>query len=107
MFLRGSKNIIQNRSFGVHVGLIYLFESFFCLFSLDQVFSYHVIRFLDNKEDIAKIRKCFAGLWSLDNPEIINQAIEQPELYVMKPQREGGGKLSLKLLPCLLVLLPL
>ncbi|XP_031261587.1 glutathione synthetase, chloroplastic-like, partial [Pistacia vera] len=48
-------------------------------------------RFLDNKEDIAKVRKCFAGLWSLDDSEIVSKAIERPELYVMKPQREGGG----------------
>ncbi|KAF4389940.1 hypothetical protein G4B88_003423 [Cannabis sativa] len=48
-------------------------------------------RFLDNKEDIAKLRKCFAGLWSLDNSDIVNKAIERPELFVMKPQREGGG----------------
>ncbi|CAH2044550.1 unnamed protein product [Thlaspi arvense] len=48
-------------------------------------------RFLDNEEDIAKLRKCFAGLWSLDDPEIIKKAIEKPELFVMKPQREGGG----------------
>ncbi|VVB15268.1 unnamed protein product [Arabis nemorensis] len=48
-------------------------------------------RFLDNKEDIAKLRKGFAGLWSLDDPEIVKKAIEKPELFVMKPQREGGG----------------
>ncbi|CAN8255708.1 unnamed protein product [Cochlearia groenlandica] len=48
-------------------------------------------RFLDNKEDIAKLRKCFAGLWSLDDQEIVEKAIEKPELFVMKPQREGGG----------------
>lgn len=48
-------------------------------------------RFLDNKDDIAKVRKCFAGLWSLDDTEVILDAIEKPELYVMKPQREGGG----------------
>lgn len=48
-------------------------------------------RFLDNKDDIAKLRKCFAGLWSLDESEIVKDAIERPELYVMKPQREGGG----------------
>ncbi|XP_062084672.1 glutathione synthetase, chloroplastic [Humulus lupulus] len=48
-------------------------------------------RFLDNKEDIAKLRKCFAGLWSLDDSDIVNKAIERPELFVMKPQREGGG----------------
>lgn len=48
-------------------------------------------RFLDNKEDIAKLRKCFAGLWSLDESSIVEKAIENPELFVMKPQREGGG----------------
>ncbi|KAJ0078571.1 hypothetical protein Patl1_22757 [Pistacia atlantica] len=52
-------------------------------------------RFLDNKEDIAKVRKCFAGLWSLDDSEIVGKAIERPELYVMKPQREGGGPIFL------------
>ncbi|KAG8090058.1 hypothetical protein GUJ93_ZPchr0011g27923 [Zizania palustris] len=48
-------------------------------------------RFLDNKEDIAKLQKCFAGLWSLDNEEIVKSAIEKPDLFVLKPQREGGG----------------
>ncbi|PSS10160.1 Glutathione synthetase [Actinidia chinensis var. chinensis] len=48
-------------------------------------------RFLDNKDDIAKLRKCFAGLWSLDDSSIVKDAIERPEFYVMKPQREGGG----------------
>ncbi|KAG2563848.1 hypothetical protein PVAP13_8KG368900 [Panicum virgatum] len=47
-------------------------------------------RFLDNK-DIAKLRKSFAGLWSLDNEEIVKSAIEKPDLFVLKPQREGGG----------------
>ncbi|KAK8686917.1 hypothetical protein V6N13_085753 [Hibiscus sabdariffa] len=48
-------------------------------------------RFLENKEDIAKLRKCFAGLWSLVDSDITKKAIEEPELFVMKPQREGGG----------------
>ncbi|XP_028081452.1 glutathione synthetase, chloroplastic-like isoform X2 [Camellia sinensis] len=48
-------------------------------------------RFLENKDDIAKVRKCFAGLWSLDDSIIVKDAIEKPEFYVMKPQREGGG----------------
>lgn len=47
-------------------------------------------RFLE-AEDVAKLRKCFAGLWSLDDSEITKHAIERPELYVLKPQREGGG----------------
>ncbi|XP_019241217.1 PREDICTED: glutathione synthetase, chloroplastic isoform X1 [Nicotiana attenuata] len=48
-------------------------------------------RFLENKDDIAKLRKCFAGLWSLDESNTVKDAIERPGLYVMKPQREGGG----------------
>ncbi|KAK1410758.1 hypothetical protein QVD17_37297 [Tagetes erecta] len=48
-------------------------------------------RFLENKDDVAKLRKCFAGLWSLDDLDAVKNAIHQPEGYVMKPQREGGG----------------
>ncbi|XP_058077865.1 glutathione synthetase, chloroplastic isoform X2 [Magnolia sinica] len=49
-------------------------------------------RFLENKDDIEKLRKCFAGLWSLvDNSNIVQDAMERPELFVLKPQREGGG----------------
>ncbi|PIA44735.1 hypothetical protein AQUCO_01700378v1 [Aquilegia coerulea] len=48
-------------------------------------------RFLENKDEIAKLRKCFAGLWSLDDPHAVRDALERPELYVLKPQREGGG----------------
>ncbi|OVA04422.1 Glutathione synthase [Macleaya cordata] len=48
-------------------------------------------RFLENKDDIAKLRKCFAGLWSLDDSNAMKDAIERPELFVLKPQREGGG----------------
>nr|XP_043634541.1 glutathione synthetase, chloroplastic-like [Erigeron canadensis] len=48
-------------------------------------------RFLENKDDIVKLRKCFAGLWSLDDSDAVKNAIEQPGAYVMKPQREGGG----------------
>ncbi|KAL0911205.1 hypothetical protein M5K25_019327 [Dendrobium thyrsiflorum] len=47
-------------------------------------------RFLED-EDAAKLRKCFAGLWSLDDSEVVKTAIERPELFVLKPQREGGG----------------
>ncbi|KAM0038763.1 putative glutathione synthase [Helianthus debilis subsp. tardiflorus] len=48
-------------------------------------------RFLENKDDIEKLRGCFAGLWSLDDSDAVKNAIRQPEAYVMKPQREGGG----------------
>lgn len=49
-----------------------------------------IIRFLD-KDDAAKIRESFAGLWSLDDLDAIKAAMEQPDLFVLKPQREGGG----------------
>ena len=44
-----------------------------------------------------KLRKCFARLRGLDDPtdpetkEIISHAKQNPHLYVLKPQREGGG----------------
>ncbi|KAF5206216.1 Glutathione synthetase protein [Thalictrum thalictroides] len=48
-------------------------------------------RFLDDNDDVMKIRKCFAGLWSLDDSNIMKDVMESPELFVLKPQREGGG----------------
>ncbi|RWR93670.1 glutathione synthetase, chloroplastic isoform X1 [Cinnamomum micranthum f. kanehirae] len=48
-------------------------------------------RFLENKDDVEKLRKCFAGLWSLDDARVLQEAMERPELFVLKPQREGGG----------------
>ncbi|PIA39343.1 hypothetical protein AQUCO_02600058v1 [Aquilegia coerulea] len=48
-------------------------------------------RFLDDKDDVTKLRKCFAGLWSLDDSKIMKDVMERPELFVLKPQREGGG----------------
>ncbi|RZC52397.1 hypothetical protein C5167_020817 [Papaver somniferum] len=47
-------------------------------------------RFMEDKDDIAKLRKCFAGLWSLDDTNVMKDAIERPESFVLKPQREGG-----------------
>ncbi|GMY21405.1 glutathione synthetase, chloroplastic [Fagus crenata] len=47
-------------------------------------------RFLDNKDDIAKLRKCFAGLWSLDDSDIIKNAIEKPELFGNPPKIAEG-----------------
>ncbi|CAK9191339.1 unnamed protein product [Sphagnum troendelagicum] len=51
-------------------------------------------RFFENKQEIVKVRSCFAGLWSLEDEnsdEIIKEAIRNPEGFVLKPQREGGG----------------
>ncbi|CAB4025306.1 glutathione synthetase-like [Paramuricea clavata] len=54
-----------------------------------------VERFLDDPEMVARIRKTFAGLFSLDNGEEgdknAKMAIENPDRFVVKPQREGGG----------------
>ncbi|KAK7397238.1 hypothetical protein VNO78_18405 [Psophocarpus tetragonolobus] len=33
----------------------------------------------------------YSSLWSLEDSDIVKKAIESPELFVMKPQREGGG----------------
>lgn len=54
-------------------------------------------RFVDSPEDAQLLQACFAGLWGLDNLEepetkgILQQATDQPEAFVLKPQREGGG----------------
>ncbi|KAK1603095.1 hypothetical protein QYE76_017810 [Lolium multiflorum] len=48
-------------------------------------------RFLENKEEIANLRQCFAGLWSLDDEDVVKSAMDNPDLFVLKPQREGGG----------------
>lgn len=50
--------------------------------------------FPDDAERVARLRKCFAGLYSLDegeSEEAIKDALANPDDYVMKPQREGGG----------------
>eukprot|EP00411_Alexandrium_monilatum_P010516 CAMPEP_0175315674 /NCGR_PEP_ID=MMETSP0093-20121207/69018_1 /TAXON_ID=311494 /ORGANISM="Alexandrium monilatum, Strain CCMP3105" /LENGTH=460 /DNA_ID=CAMNT_0016612413 /DNA_START=1 /DNA_END=1381 /DNA_ORIENTATION=+ len=45
--------------------------------------------------DGAALRTCFAGLWGLgpgeDDAVIIEHACRDPQGYVLKPQREGGG----------------
>ena len=54
-------------------------------------------RFVESNDDAERLRKCFAGLWGLDDtaaPEtahVIADAIANPASYVLKPQREGGG----------------
>lgn len=71
-----------------------LFASVCCLYRHLMKFPVSANRFLENKDDIVKVRKCFAGLWSLEDSSIVKDAIERPGLYVMKPQREGGGMKS-------------
>jgi len=50
-----------------------------------------VERFLDTEKS-RRIRTSFVGLYSLEeNPDIIEKALQSPENFVLKPQREGGG----------------
>ncbi|XP_028410101.1 glutathione synthetase-like [Dendronephthya gigantea] len=55
----------------------------------------NVERFLEDPESVARIRKTFAGLFTLDNGDEgdknVKMAIENPQRFVVKPQREGGG----------------
>ncbi|KAK2585964.1 hypothetical protein KPH14_010541 [Odynerus spinipes] len=51
--------------------------------------------FIKEPHIVAKIQDIFTGLYSLDFDEngekIITKAIHEPNKYVLKPQREGGG----------------
>ncbi len=54
-----------------------------------------VERFLSDEQSIA-VRATFAGLWGLehdniDTEQIVANARDHPEIYVLKPQLEGGG----------------
>lgn len=52
-------------------------------------------RFLSDKDQIDRVKNIFTGLYSLDKneggDEAVKMALANPEAYVMKPQREGGG----------------
>ncbi|CAG8566881.1 16497_t:CDS:10 [Acaulospora morrowiae] len=52
-------------------------------------------RYISDPQEIEKLRSCFTGIHPLDSsPEgekAVKDALENPERYVMKPQREGGG----------------
>ena len=39
----------------------------------------------------ALLRTCFAGLFPAEAPDAVTAACSNPELFVLKPQREGGG----------------
>jgi len=51
--------------------------------------------FLGDKAEIESVKEIFTGLYSLDKGDAgdvtIKKALETPEKYVLKPQREGGG----------------
>lgn len=52
-------------------------------------------RFINDPEEIKAVGKIFTGLYSLEDNEIGNatyeMALKEPERFVLKPQREGGG----------------
>jgi len=52
-------------------------------------------KFLGDKAQIKSVRDIFTGLYPLDNDDLGNasfeNALKNPEKYVLKPQREGGG----------------
>lgn len=52
-------------------------------------------RFLTDDDQIKRVQEIFTGLYSLDKNEGGDEAVEMvlanPEGFVMKPQREGGG----------------
>ncbi|KAJ2156403.1 Glutathione synthetase [Coemansia sp. RSA 552] len=54
-----------------------------------------VERFIDDQEAAAQVRQCFVGLYPLDGSkeglQACEMAISDPDRYVVKPQREGGG----------------
>ncbi|XP_075222153.1 glutathione synthetase-like isoform X1 [Lycorma delicatula] len=54
-----------------------------------------VEQFFSDPEKVTAVRDVFTGLYSLDFDELgedaVKKAIEKPERYVLKPQREGGG----------------
>jgi Eukaryotic glutathione synthase, ATP binding domain len=53
--------------------------------------------FVDSAKDVDTLLQCFAGLWGLDDLDeprtasVIESAIREPDMYILKPQREGGG----------------
>lgn len=51
-------------------------------------------RFISDEKQVEQIREIFTGLYSLDKDDgnaAIELAMKNPEKYVLKPQREGGG----------------
>uniref|UniRef100_A0A0R3RXZ5 Glutathione synthetase n=1 Tax=Elaeophora elaphi TaxID=1147741 RepID=A0A0R3RXZ5_9BILA len=53
-------------------------------------------KYITDKGMCARIRKTFAGMWGLENDDdktqnIIQDAVANPEKFVLKPQLEGGG----------------
>lgn len=52
-------------------------------------------KFLSDPKKVEAVREVFTGIFSLDRDaqgdEAAAMALQNPERYVLKPQREGGG----------------
>lgn len=53
-------------------------------------------RFVPSTADAVLLRSCFAGLFGLEEGNVegalaVKMALERPQEFVLKPQREGGG----------------
>jgi hypothetical protein len=63
--------------------------------------AYIMQRYMSHPGLARDIRSCFTGLYPLDGSEEGNTALKlamsNPRKYVMKPQREGGGRCVLQL----------
>jgi hypothetical protein len=66
-------------------------------------------RFIPENDVVTEVESTFVKLYSLDQDadctHTVEQAIAHPELYVLKPQREGGGVLCCVRLPLFMHLL--
>ena len=52
--------------------------------------------FVHDQTDLRNLLDTFTGIYSLENPDhvqFIQDAIQNPQAYVLKPEREGGGNL--------------
>ena len=58
-------------------------------------FCIYILRFIKDQEKVDFIRSSFTGLYAFDQSESSKKALarlaENPDNFVMKPQREGGG----------------
>lgn len=54
-----------------------------------------VEQFCDSKEQVNRVRKAFAGLYALEEENSFQMIAKNPEKFVIKPQREGGGEFNL------------
>lgn len=60
---------------------------------IQQLFSQPNVleKFTTNNEYAKKLRKTFVGQYSLSESEVVQDALNRPDNYVLKPQLEGGG----------------